>query len=78
VAHHCEFVFTVAATELNTYMEVTEPSLSLVQERPAYTNIVNGIGLFSARYMKSVDSLAVSQMTKDELRVNSKTKDLGF
>ncbi|MEI7723626.1 MAG: hypothetical protein WCK09_00910 [Bacteroidota bacterium] len=78
VAHHCEFIFTVAATELNTYMEVTEPSLSLVQERPAYTNIVNGIGLFSARYMKSVDSLGVSQMTKDELRVNSKTKDLGF
>ncbi len=78
VAHHCEFIFTVAAPELNTYMEVTEPSLSLIQERPPYTNIINGIGLFSSRFMKSVDSLNVSDMTKDELKVNSHTKDLGF
>jgi hypothetical protein len=77
-AYRCSFIFTVAAPELNTYMEVTEPSISLVQERPAYTNIVNGIGLFSARFMKSVDSLYVSQITKDELKVNPHTKDLGF
>ena len=77
-AHHCEYIFTVAAPELNTYMEVTEPSLTLIQERPAYTNIVNGIGLFSARYMKSVDSLSISQLTKDALKVNSHTKNLGF
>jgi hypothetical protein len=52
--------------------------LSLVQERPAYTNIINGIGLFSARFMKSVDSLGISQLTKDELKVNSHTRNLGF
>ena len=77
-AHHCDFIFTVGATELDTYMEVTEPSLSLVQERPAYTNIINGIGLFSARYMKSTDSLGISQLTKNELKVNSHTSNLGF
>jgi hypothetical protein len=59
-------------------MEVTEPSLSLVQEKPAFTNIVNGIGLFSSRYMKSSDSLDISQLTKDELKVNPHTRDLGF
>jgi hypothetical protein len=78
VAHHCDFIFTVGKTELDTYMEVTEPSLSLVQEKPAYTNIINGIGLFSARFMKSVDSLGISQLTKDELKVNSHTSNLGF
>jgi hypothetical protein len=78
VAHHCDFIFTVASPDLNTYMEVTKPSLSLVQERPAFTNITNGIGLFSSRYMKSVDSLSISQLTKDELKVNSHTKYLGF
>lgn len=77
-AHHCDFIFSVAAADLNTYMEVTEPSLSLVQERPAYTNITNGIGIFSARFIKSVDSLEVSQATKDELKVNPHTSDLGF
>lgn len=74
----CNFIFTVAAPELNTYMEVTEPSLSLIQERPSYTNIVNGIGIFSARYIKSADSLGLSQLTIEELRVNKNTKDLGF
>lgn len=78
VAHHCDFIFTVASTELNTYMEVTEPSLSLVQEKPTYTNIVNGYGIFSSRYFKSLDSLEISGPTKSELKVNSKTKDLGF
>ncbi len=77
-AHHCDFIFTVAASALNTYMEVTEPSLSLVQEKPAYTNIINGIGLFSARFMKSQDSMEISGPTKAELKVNQYTKDLGF
>ncbi|MCX6268493.1 MAG: hypothetical protein NTW16_14250 [Bacteroidetes bacterium] len=78
VAYRCSYIFTVAATELNTYMEVTEPSMGLVQERPAFTNIVNGIGLFSARFTKSVDSLVISPITKNELKVNVNTKDLGF
>jgi hypothetical protein len=59
-------------------MEVTEPSLSLVQERPSYTNITNGIGLFSARFMKVVDSLSISQITKDSLKINAHTRNLGF
>jgi hypothetical protein len=78
VAHQCFFIFTVAASDLNTYMEVTEPSLSLVQEKPAFTNIVNGIGLFSSRFIKVSDSLEISQLTKDELKVNEHTKNLGF
>lgn len=77
-AHHCDFIFTVAASALNTYMEVTEPSLSLVQERPAYSNINNGIGIFSARYIKSNINMEISSPTKAELKVNQYTKDLGF
>ncbi len=78
VAHHCYFIFTVAASELNTYMEVTEPSLSLVQEKPSFTNIVNGIGLFSSRFIKLSDSLGISDLTKAELKVNVHTSGLGF
>jgi hypothetical protein len=40
----------VAATELSTFLEVHEPSSSLVQEKPEYSNIENGIGIFSARF----------------------------
>lgn len=47
-----DFIITVGADELNTYIEVNEPSSSLITERPEYSNIENGIGIFSARYQK--------------------------
>ena len=78
VAYKINFIFTVAAPELNTYMEVTEPSLSLVQEKPAFTNIINGIGLFSARFMKSTGLLKINPDTKNELKENAHTSNLGF
>jgi len=46
------FTFEVAEDQFNTYMEVNEPTTSIVQDRPEFTNIENGIGLFSARYSK--------------------------
>ena len=44
-----EYIVLAGGTELNTYMEVNEPSSSIIQERPEYTNLTNGIGLFSSR-----------------------------
>ena len=46
-------IVSVAENEFSLYMEVYEPSTSIVQEKPEYTNIENGIGVFSARYRKS-------------------------
>lgn len=48
-----EFIFSVAGDDFNTYMEVNDASSSIVQERPEYTNVENGIGIFSSRYNKS-------------------------
>jgi hypothetical protein len=45
-----EYVINVAAEELNTFMEVNEPSNSIVQTRLEYTNIDNGLGIFSSRF----------------------------
>ena len=39
----------VAGTELNTFMDVSAPSNNVNQEKPAYTNIENGLGIFSSR-----------------------------
>jgi hypothetical protein len=78
-ARYCDFIFSVAAEAMSTYMEVNEPFSSLVQERPEFNNIKGGIGLFSSRFSrKQYDTLFVSQITKDELKVHPKTKDLGF
>ena len=74
----CDFIFTVGSEDLSTYMDVTEPSMTIIQERPPFTDIVNGIGLFSARTVKSVDSLLYSTFTLDEIKTNQYTKNLGF
>jgi hypothetical protein len=78
VARQVDYIFTVAAADLNTYIEVTEPSSSIVQEKPLYSNISNGIGLFSAMFNKVRDSLRLTTYTQQELKVNPLTKDLGF
>lgn len=44
-----EYIINVAGEELNTFMEVNEPSSSIVQDKPEYTNINNGLGIFSSR-----------------------------
>ena len=41
--------FVIAGTELNVYMEVSEPSNTVNQNKPSYTNIENGLGIFSSR-----------------------------
>lgn len=41
--------FDIAGTELNTFMEVNAPSTSVNQDKPSYTNINNGLGVFSSR-----------------------------
>jgi len=74
----CDYIFTVGSEDLSTYMDVTEPSMTIVQEKPAFTDIINGIGLFSARVVKSVDTLRFSDFTIAEIKTNQYTKDLGF
>lgn len=73
-----EYIFTVGSDDLNTYMEVTEPSNSIVQERPTFSNIVNGIGLFASRTNRTVGPLRLGQETVTQLQINPMTKDLGF
>ncbi len=41
-----------AGTDLNTYLDVNGVGSSLVEEKPLFTNIENGYGLFSSRMVK--------------------------
>ncbi len=64
-----DFIISVAAVDLNTYMEVNEPTNSIVQERPEYTNISNGTGIFSSRFRnvrtKRLDPVSVATIKTD-------------
>jgi hypothetical protein len=57
-----DFIVDAGGIELNTYMEVNEPSSSIIQDRPEYSNIENGIGLFSSR-ARAVKSKGVNDLT---------------
>jgi hypothetical protein len=46
-----DFIVSAGGIEFDTYMRVNGPSFSLVQDKPEYTNIENGLGLFSSRYL---------------------------
>ena len=62
-----DFNITAAGEELNIYMEVNEPATGIVQEKPEYTNITNGIGIFSCRYNKDVKGKLMTSNTTEEL-----------
>ena len=64
-AVNVELTFYVAAFDLSLYIEINEPTSSIVQEKPEYTNITNGLGVFSARYQKKrVHLLHLNTITK--------------
>jgi hypothetical protein len=48
-----EIIVTAGNEDLNTYMQVNEPVTSVVTERPIFTNIENGIGLFASKFTMS-------------------------
>ena len=76
-----EYIFSVVGEDMNTYLEVTEPSNGIIQERPQFSNITNGIGLFSSTYDNRKDNsilLQLSHQTLDSLKTNSHTKNRGF
>lgn len=47
-----DLMWAVAAPDLNLYMQVASPISGLVEDRPVYTNVDNGYGLFSSRRFK--------------------------
>jgi len=73
-----QYVITVAHEDFSIYLDVNEPSTSIVQERPAFSNISNGIGLFSSRFNNYRPFIGLTQKSLDSLYNGSKTYMLGF
>lgn len=72
-----DFSISVGGDELSTYIDLNRPSTSIIQERPAFTNISNGIGLFSCRHTKSY-SFKLSAFSIERLISGEFTYQLGF
>jgi hypothetical protein len=72
-----DFMMSVGGDELSTYIDLNSPSNTIIQERPAYTNVSNGIGIFSCRHTKSL-SFNLSSYSVYELINGQYTYQLGF
>jgi hypothetical protein len=77
VATHLDAFYAGAAEDLNVYLDVSKPSIGIVQKKPEFTNVVNGYGLFSSRnvFMRPHPLNTATQKT---LRDNIATKHLGW
>lgn len=65
--------------ELYQYTNINKPSTGLIQEKPLYTNIENGLGIFSARaFFDRKDVELTKSPTRDTLRLGQYTGNLGF
>ncbi len=75
IADSVDFIVTAGGDELNTYLEVNEPSYSIVQDKPEYTNITNGIGIFSSRKNEIRRKLLHPETKMEILNLNIKFKN---
>lgn len=73
-----DMILIAGGDDLNTFIEVNRPNTSIVQERPEYTNISNGLGIFSSRYSKAPFSKQMAAITWDSLACGQYTRDLKF
>lgn len=73
-----DFIAIAGAEELVIYTDVNAPVTGIIQERPGYTNIQNGLGLFSARHRKTVDNKWMTGKTLEQLVLGQYTGNFLF
>lgn len=73
-----DFIWTVGSQDLDTYIQVYQPSVGIVQEKPSYTNLINGIGIFSSRSTFTLHGLGIGNNALDTLISGPVTGNLGF
>jgi len=73
-----DFIWTVGAQDLYTYIQVYQPSIGIVQEKPTFTNLTGGIGIFSSRNTFTLHGIGLSVNSLDTLWYGPITGNLGF
>lgn len=71
-----DLVMTVGSDDLKTYINVNKPFSGIVQERPVFSNINNGVGLFSSRF--TYDDINGIELTNGTINYMINDLDLGF
>lgn len=73
-----DFELQVANQDLAIYLDVNESTNSIVQERPLWTNVQGGIGLWASRTTLGVYNLGYHKPTMQHLQEGDLTAALNF
>jgi hypothetical protein len=73
-----DFRIISGSKEMKYYIESTAPSEGALMEKPVYSNISNGIGLFCSVARVNVNNLLLSPVSVDSIAYGQFTKTLGF
>lgn len=75
-----EFRFYVGAADLYEYIRAgsAQTGITSLQVSPEYTNVHNGLGIFSSRFYKYQRGIRLSTPSLDSLSCGRFTKDLNF
>lgn len=69
---------TAGAEELDTYLSASQGSNGVLQDPPSYTNVTNGVGIFSSVTTQGYDNLQLAPQSLDTLVYSDPTCSLRF
>lgn len=73
------FFLTMGAEELQKYIDASlNFGIATSQEKPRYTNIEGGFGIFSSRFTKKIEGVRLARASQDSLSCGSFTDQLNF
>lgn len=78
-SHDFDIFIRMAGTELNEYININDPSNSgVLQDKPVYTNVNNGLGVLSSRTSAEFRGLYITPSSGQQLVDGEFTQGLGF
>jgi hypothetical protein len=78
IARAFDFILMVANEELAIYLDINAPITGVIQERPEYTNIIGGLGLWASRTIQGVYGVGYTTDTIEHLQEGDETAELNF
>ena len=73
-----EFIFSAAAIDFANYMDVVSASSASFGDRPVYSNITDGYGLFSTRRIQKMPNIGLNGQSLDSLMYGMYTESKNF
>lgn len=79
LTHDFDLFFRIAGEELFQYIDINQPSNSgALTDKPVYTNVDNGLGVFSTRTSVEFKGMYLSETAAEQLVAGELTQGLGF